>query len=123
MKYFNDSDLFELFEFNYKGPKHCETLQMLLDKDGFQLQTHTPTLDRHLDFLNTKLPITGLSLNSNLYTKQEEKDSTEDLIDNDDVMKEIDKLSNSTDEDKASPLNFQHKSVSSATLQSTGKIK
>ncbi len=69
MKYFNDSDLFELFEFNYKGPKDCETLQMLLDKDGFQLQTHTPTLDRHLDFLNTKLSITGLSLNSNLYTK------------------------------------------------------
>ncbi len=77
---------------------------MLLDKDGFQLQTHTPTLDRHLDFLNSKLPITGLSLNSNLYSKQEEKDSTEDLIDNDDVMKEIDKLSNSTDEDKVSPV-------------------
>ena len=69
MKYFNDSDLFELFEFNYKGPKDCETLLMLLDKDGFHLQTHTPTLDRHLDFLNTKLSITGLSLNSNLYTK------------------------------------------------------
>jgi len=35
MKYFNDSDLFELFEFNYKGPEHCETLKLLLEKDGF----------------------------------------------------------------------------------------
>jgi len=46
------------------------------------------------------------------------------MIDNDDVMKEIDKLSNSTDEDKVSPvMKNQQKSVTSATLASTGKIK
>jgi hypothetical protein len=78
---------------------------MLLEKDGFQLQTPTPTLDRHLAFLKEKLSITGLSLNSNLYSKQEEKDhATEDMIDDEEVMREIDKLSNSTDEDKASPI-------------------
>lgn len=78
---------------------------MLLEKDGFQLQTPTPTLDRHLAFLKEKLSITGLSLNSNLYSKQEEKDhATEDMIDDEEVMREIDKLSNSTDEDKVSPI-------------------
>ena len=51
------------------------------------------------------MPITGLSLNSNLYSKQEEKESdgTDEMMNNEDMMKEIDKLSNSTQEDKASP--------------------
>jgi hypothetical protein len=73
MKYFNDSDLFELFKFNYTDATECETLKMLLDKDGFNI-TKTPTVDRHLQFLNklqTYHIVTGLSLNSNLYTKQE----------------------------------------------------
>ena len=50
MKYFNDSDLFELFEFNYTGPTKCDTLKMLLDRDGFSI-FKTPTVDRHLEFL------------------------------------------------------------------------
>ncbi len=71
MKYFNDSDLFELFKFNYTDATYCETLKMLLERDGFNI-TKTPTVDRHLEFLNSlqaEHKITGLSLNSNLYTK------------------------------------------------------
>ena len=67
MKYFNDNDLFELFEFNENGKK-CETLDMLVERDGFCVPK-TPTLDRHLPFLNSLDIITGLSLNSNLYSK------------------------------------------------------
>jgi hypothetical protein len=71
MKYFNDSDLFELFDFNYTGPTKCDTLKMLLDRDGLSI-VKTPTVDRHLEFLRNmqaEHQITGLSLNSNLYTK------------------------------------------------------
>lgn len=50
MKYFNDSDLFELFEFDYTDSKKCETLRMLLDRDGFKVHK-TPTVDKHLEYL------------------------------------------------------------------------
>ncbi len=70
MKYFNDSDLFELFEFNHES-KRCETLDLLIEKDGFNPKK-TPTLEKHLEFLNSLDLLTGLSLNSNLYTKSEE---------------------------------------------------
>lgn len=73
MKYFNDSDLFELFELNYSGPRKCETLSMLLQRDGFNV-TKTPTVDRHLAFLRklqADAKITGLSLNSNLYSNKQ----------------------------------------------------
>lgn len=48
MKYFNDSDLFELFKFNYS--QKCETLDLLLEKDGFNI-SKTPTVDKHIAFL------------------------------------------------------------------------
>jgi hypothetical protein len=70
MKYFNDSDLFELFEFNENGKK-CETLDMLLERDGLNV-AKTPTLDKHMEFLKSMDVVTGLSLNSNLYSKSEE---------------------------------------------------
>lgn len=82
MKYFNDSDLFELFKFNYTDSTYCETLKMLLDRDGFNL-IKTPTVDKHLKFLTdlqSKHQITGLSLNSNLYTKQERLNNDEDDV-------------------------------------------
>jgi hypothetical protein len=50
MKYFNDSDLFELFEFNYTDARKCDTLAMLLRRDGFHV-TKTPTVDKHIAFL------------------------------------------------------------------------
>lgn len=52
---------------------------MLLDRDGFNLPLHTPTLDRHLEYLRSLEDkdsepgqVIGLSLNSNLYSKSEE---------------------------------------------------
>jgi len=69
MKYFNDSDLFELFKFDY-NPKKCETLDLLLERDGFNVKK-TPTVDKHLKFLDSLNLITGLTLNSNLYSKQD----------------------------------------------------
>ena len=104
MKYFNDSDLFELFEFNYSDPKKCETLSLLLDRDGFNV-SKTPTVDSHLAYLRrlqAEGKITGLSVNSNLYSKggaaEQQEDSSVELNSQD--IKNID--SNSTDEDKAS---------------------
>lgn len=109
MKYFNDSDLFELFDFNYTGPTKCDTLKMLLERDGFSI-VKTPTVERHLEFLRKmqlEHHITGLSLNSNLYTKQEEQLENAEEIDVEimsDEMKDLDAKSNSTaQEDKGSP--------------------
>lgn len=104
MKYFNDSDLFELFEFTYTDAKQCETLKLLLERDGFNIQK-TPTVERHLKFLTAleaEEKVTGLSLNSNLYSKSEEKqaDIDEDLELNSDDLREIERQSNSTQEDK-----------------------
>ena len=105
MKYFNDSDLFELFEFNYTGPTKCDTLKMLLERDGFSI-VKTPTVDRHLEFLRkmqAEHQITGLSLNSNLYTKQENAEDSDVEIMSDE-MRDLEAKSNSTaQEDKGSP--------------------
>ena len=74
LKYFNDSDLFELFEFDFLNcEERCETLDMLLERDGFPIQK-TPTLDQHIEFLRNMKTVKGLSLNSNLYSKQENSD-------------------------------------------------
>lgn len=101
MKYFNDSDLFELFEFNYDSKK-CETLDMLIEKDGFNVKK-TPTLDKHMEFLNNLNMLTGLSLNSNLYSKAEEPQTNAAAQSrNQDKFANVDQLSNSTDEDKLS---------------------
>ena len=61
--------MFELFEFNES--EKCETLEMLIKQDGFNI-TKTPTVERHLGFLEGRRKngeITGLSMNSNVYTK------------------------------------------------------
>mmetsp|Transcript_30241 Transcript_30241/g.46237 ORF Transcript_30241/g.46237 Transcript_30241/m.46237 type:complete len:113 (-) Transcript_30241:239-577(-) len=67
-KYFGDSDLFELFEFNQDD--RCDTLDLIMKKDGFNYD-HTPTNDSHVQFLEGLPQVKGLSLNSNLYTTQE----------------------------------------------------
>lgn len=80
MKYFNDSDLFELFEFNYTDPRKCDTMSMLLKRDGFPV-AKTPTVDKHITFLRQlqgQQKITGLSLNSNLYSKGQEESEVDD---------------------------------------------
>lgn len=72
MKYFNDSDLFELFEFNFETcNEKCETLNMLLERDGFPIEK-TPTNNTHIKFLRDLNSVKGISLNSNLYSKKEE---------------------------------------------------
>ena len=44
---------------------------MLLKRDGFPIIS-TPTNDRHVAFLNNLPDVHGLTLNSNLYTNNEE---------------------------------------------------
>ena len=71
---------------------------MLLDRDGFHVDK-TPTLDRHLEFLNNLSVVKGLSLNSNLYSKAEdEDDNVQEEIENDEKYC-VQQESNSTDED------------------------
>lgn len=71
LKYFNDNDLFALFEFDFLNcNSKCDTLDMLLEQDGFQVEK-TPTLDHHIKFLRNLEVVKGLSLNSNLYSKNE----------------------------------------------------
>ena len=47
-KYFDNSDLFELFKCDFS--EKCETLDLLLARDGFPIKK-TPTNDQHLIFL------------------------------------------------------------------------
>ena len=71
-KYFGTSDLFELFQYEHDS---CDTMQMLLKRDGFPI-VPTPTNDRHVAFLKSlENLVKGLSLNSNLYTSNEEANS------------------------------------------------
>mmetsp|Transcript_38160 Transcript_38160/g.28110 ORF Transcript_38160/g.28110 Transcript_38160/m.28110 type:complete len:109 (-) Transcript_38160:307-633(-) len=71
LKYFGDSDLFELFEFDpLNSSNSCETMEMLLERDGFHYEP-TPTLDHHIPFLRSLPFVKGLTLNSNLYSKNE----------------------------------------------------
>lgn len=43
---------------------------MLLERDGFNVEK-TPTLDKHMEFLRNLSIVKGLTLNSNLYSKNE----------------------------------------------------
>jgi hypothetical protein len=47
-KYFNDSDLFELFQYN--DSDDCKTLELILKRDGFDYE-RTPTNLKHVEFL------------------------------------------------------------------------
>lgn len=69
-KYFNDSDLFELFKFNPSD--ECETYSLIREKDGFEFEK-TPTNLKHVEFLQSLPTVKGISLNSNLYSKDEEE--------------------------------------------------
>lgn len=52
---------------------------MLLDRDGFHVE-NTPTNNSHLEFIRKLKIVIGLTVNSNLYSKKEEK---EEEVDND----------------------------------------
>ena len=74
-KYFNDSDLFALFQYN--DSDECETLDLIMSKDGFAYEK-TPTNTSHIeDFLNKNSAVKGITLNSNLYTGQAKDDVDE----------------------------------------------
>ena len=45
---------------------------MLIERDGFKVEK-TPTLDKHIQFLNNMDMITGLSVNTNLYTGEHQQ--------------------------------------------------
>jgi hypothetical protein len=47
VKYFDGGDLFELFEFT---EDRCDTMDLLRQRDGFKVNS-TPTIERHLEFL------------------------------------------------------------------------
>lgn len=46
---------------------------MLLERDGFNI-VKNPTNDRHIKYLRSLKYVRGITLNSNLYSKKEEKD-------------------------------------------------
>ena len=69
-KYFSNSDLFDLLSYNPKA-NNCETLDMLLKRDGFPYIS-TPTNDKHIGYLKSVKLVLGLSLNSNLYANNAE---------------------------------------------------
>ena len=76
-KYFNDSDLTELFKYT-DDDDNCETLGLIMEKDGFPYEK-TPTNVKHISYLmGNKDIVKGISLNSNLYTAQEEEEEKED---------------------------------------------
>lgn len=59
---------------------------MLLERDGFRIEK-TPTNDVHIDFLRKLKTVKGLSVNSNLYSKKEEQDSSDNAIDQSQIEK------------------------------------
>jgi|694.fasta_scaffold127295_1 hypothetical protein len=50
-KYFSNTDLFDLFEYD-QDAKECDTLNMLLKRDGFPY-IKTPNNDRHISYLKS----------------------------------------------------------------------
>ena len=70
-KYFKNTDLFELFQFDADAAEtSCETLQLLLNRDGFPFE-ETPTNVRHVAFLRAMDSLVkGITLNTNLYTNK-----------------------------------------------------
>ena len=71
-KYFKNTDLFELFEYDATASSDtCETLSLLLSRDGFPYE-ETPTNVKHVAFLKAMSNLVkGITLNTNLYTNQE----------------------------------------------------
>jgi hypothetical protein len=50
-------------------------MEMLIERDGFNLDK-TPTLDKHIPFLRSLSVVKGLSLNSNLYSRNEDENES-----------------------------------------------
>ena len=71
-KYFKNTDLFELFEYDAKASEtSCDTLELLLERDGFPIE-ETPTNTRHVAWLRENHSLVkGITLNTNLYTNKE----------------------------------------------------
>lgn len=71
-KYFKNTDLFELLKYDAAASKEsCETLKLLLERDGFPIQ-ETPTNIHHVAYLREmKFLVKGITLNTNLYTNKE----------------------------------------------------
>ena len=72
-----------MFEFDFLNcDTKSDTMDMLLERDGFNIES-TPTNDSHVNFLRKLKIVIGLTLNSNLYSKKEEKeeDVEEDELD------------------------------------------
>ena len=71
-KYFKNTDLFELFQFDAEtSAESCDTLKLLLERDGFPFE-ETPTNVKHIAFLRQISDLVkGITLNTNLYTNKE----------------------------------------------------
>ena len=80
-KYFKNTDLFELFQFDADAAETtCETLQLLLNRDGFPFE-ETPTNVRHVAFLRAMDSLVkGITLNTNLYTNKEQRSDNEETL-------------------------------------------
>ena len=94
-KYFKNTDLFELFQYDAKtSEESCDTLKLLLERDGFPIE-ETPTNVRHVAFLrNIAALVKGITLNTNLYTNKEPV--------NNDAEELLPKQAFSEDEDESS---------------------
>jgi len=70
-KYFKNTDLFDLFQYNAKeSAETCTTLELLLERDGFPIED-TPTNVRHVAWLRAQESLVkGITLNTNLYTNK-----------------------------------------------------
>ena len=68
-KYFKDTDIFELFEYDVDAcDETCETLELLLKRDGFPI-VETPTNLRHVAMLREMDQLVkGITMNNCLYT-------------------------------------------------------
>ena len=71
-KYFKNTDLFELFQYDAKASEtSCDTLEMLLERDGFPI-VETPTNKKHVALLRSlESLVKGITLNTCLYTNNE----------------------------------------------------
>ena len=82
-KYFKNTDLFELFQYDAStSDNSCDTLELLLERDGFPIQ-ETPTNNRHVTFLrDLDTLVKGITLNTCLYTNKEsgQEERSEEIL-------------------------------------------
>ena len=93
-KYFGNTDLFELFEFQAEVDASKGTLGMLLQRDGCEY-VQTKTNNRHIDgFLKQLDLVKGITMNTQLYTNKEGDLSEKKLEIMEDEDMDIDKIMN-----------------------------